>query len=160
MRRCSGDKKDVARRHRQAIAFAHGARADYLDAEVEIARHPRHHPQLLEILLAEDGEIGPDLREQFADHGGDAAEEMRPEAILQTRDSRPFGEDLRGEAVRVHGLDPGIPDQIDILGGKPGDIGLPGARVGTEILRWRELGGVDEDRDDHLLGAAFGQPNQ
>ena len=97
--------------------------------EVEIPGHPRDHPQLLEILFAEDRDIRPDLGEQLADHGGDAAEEVRPEAILQARDGRPFGQDLGGKAVRVHGLDVRIPDQIDILGGEPGDVGLPGARV-------------------------------
>ena len=151
---------DVARRHREAVALAHGARAHHLDAEVEIRRHPRHHPQLLEILFAEDREIRPHLREQLADHGGDAAEEVRTEAVLQTGGGRAFGQDPGGKAVRVHGLDVGIPDQVDILGGELGDIGLPGARVGTEILRWRELGGVDEDRNHDLGGAPFRQPDQ
>jgi hypothetical protein len=43
---------------------------------------------LLEILFAEYREIRPALREQLADRGGDAAEEVRPEAILETRGGR------------------------------------------------------------------------
>ena len=82
---------DVARRHREAVALAHGSGADHLDAEVEIARHLRDHPQLLKILLAEDRDIRPALREQLADHGGDAAEEVRPEAILEAGRRRPSG---------------------------------------------------------------------
>ena len=45
-------------------------------------------------------------------------------------------------------------------GGESGDIGFPGARVGTEILRGRELGRVHEDRDDDLGGAAFRESDQ
>jgi len=53
-----------------------------------------------------------------------------------------------------------MPDQIDILGGKLGDIGFPGARVGTKIFRRRKLGRVDEDRDHDLCRPAFGEANQ
>ena len=120
---------DVARGHREAVALPHGSRADHLDAEIEIARHLRHHPQLLKILFAEDREIRPALREQLSDHGGDAAEEVRSEAIFEPGGGRAFRHDPRGEAVRVHRLDVGMPDQIDILGGELGDVGLPGARV-------------------------------
>ena len=126
----------------------------------EIPRHPRHHPQLLVILFAEHREIRPALREQLADHGGDTAEEMRTEAILQTRGGRPLGQDPGGEAVRVHGLDVGIPDQVDFRGSQPGDVGFPGARVGTEIFGRRELSGVDEDRDDNPGRAPLGQSDQ
>jgi hypothetical protein len=107
---------------RDDIALAHGARADHPDAEVEISGHSRHHPQLLKILFAEDREIGADLREQLADDGCDPAEEMRPEPIFQSHDGGPFGHDAGGEAVRVHRLDAGIPDQVDILCGEPGDV--------------------------------------
>ncbi len=151
---------DIPRRHREAIALTHGSRANHLDAEVEVEGHPRHDPQLLEILFPKNCEVRPALREQLADHGGDSAEKMRPKAILQTCRCRPFGRYPGGKAVRVHGLDVRIPDQVDLLGGELGDISFPGSRVGTEILGWRELGGIDEDRDDNLCGATFCQPNQ
>jgi hypothetical protein len=69
---------------------------------------------LLKILLAEDRHIRPHLREQLADHGGDAAEEMRPETILKAGGGRTFRHDPAGEAVRVHRLDVRIPDQVDL----------------------------------------------
>ena len=116
-----------------------------ITAEVRISGHPRHHPQLLEILFAENRKIGSDLREQLADDGRDPAEEMRPETILQTHDGRAIGHDAGSKAVRVHCLNVGIPDQVAIFGGEPGDVDFPGARVGTKILRGRELGGIDED---------------
>ena len=140
--------------------FAHRAGTDHPDAEVEIARHLRHDPQLLKILLAEDRDIRPALGEQLADHGGDAAEEVRPKAVLETGGGRTLGHDPGGEAVRVHRLDVRIPDQVNLLGGEFGDVGFPGARIGTEILRRRELRGVDEDRNDDFLRPAFRESHQ
>ena len=58
-----GRQVDVARRHRQPVTLAHGFGTDHLDAKVEVGSHARHHPQLLEILFAEDGDVGPALRE-------------------------------------------------------------------------------------------------
>src|SRR5258707_830711 len=79
-----------------------------------------HHAQLLKVLLAEDCDIRPDLREQFSDHGRDPAEEMRPEAVFETGDRGPFGQNSRRKSFRVHGFDIRMPDQFDILGGKLG----------------------------------------
>ena len=151
---------DVARGHREAVALAHGARSHHLDAEIEVAGHSRHHTQLLVVLFAEDREIRPALRKQLADDRGDAAEEVWPEPIFQARGGRSFGQDPGGKAVRVHGFDVRIPDQVDILGGEPRNIGLPGARIRTEILGRRKLGGIDEDRDNNFFGAALRQPDQ
>src|SRR5437868_6282377 len=151
---------DVARGHCEAIAFPDGFRTDHLDAKVEIACHPRHDPQLLKVLFAEDREIRTDLREQFADHGRDTSEKMRAEAILQADRRRALRRNPRRKTLRIHGLDVGIPDQIDILGGEFAEIGLPGTRIGAEIFRWRELGGVDKDRNDYLLRAPLRQRYQ
>jgi len=94
----------------EAVALAHGLRADHLDAEIEIPRHPRHHLELLEILLAEQGDIRPALREQLADDGGDP-----PKNCGRKRSSSPavagLGQDFGGEAVRIHRLRVRIPDQ-------------------------------------------------
>ena len=85
---------------------------------------------------------------------------MRPEAILQIGRRRPLDEDAAGKAVRIHGLDVGIPDQIDVFRRQPGEVGLPGPRVGSEILRRRKLGRVHEDRYHDFAGASLRQPNQ
>ena len=45
--------------------------------------HAGHGLELLVVLLAEHGVVRPALREQLGDDGGDAAEEMRPEAVLE-----------------------------------------------------------------------------
>ena len=151
---------DVTRGHRQPVAFPHGARADHLDTEIEIPRHLRHHAQLLKVLFTKDRDIGADLREQFSDHGCDTAEEMRPEAILESRSRRTLRYDFCRKSFRVHVFDIRMPDQLNILGGKLGNISRPGARVGTKIFGRRELRRVDEDRDDNLCSAPFGETNQ
>ena len=53
-----------------------------------------------------------------------------------------------------------MPDHLNILGGKLGNISRPGARVGTEIFSRRELRRIDEDRDDNPCSAPFGETNQ
>ncbi|MEY9254742.1 hypothetical protein ABH990_005740 [Bradyrhizobium ottawaense] len=53
-----------------------------------------------------------------------------------------------------------MPDDIDILGCELGDVGLPGARIGAEILGGGELGRVDEDRDHDAAGAPLGEADE
>ncbi|MEY9286259.1 hypothetical protein ABIA03_007451 [Bradyrhizobium yuanmingense] len=155
-----GREVDVARGHRESVALAHGAGADHLDTEVEVARHLRHHAQLLEILFAEDRDIRPALREQLADDSGDTAEEVRAEAVLEAGERRPLRRDAGGKPLRIHGRDARVPDDIDVLGRELGDVGLPGARIGAEILGRSELGRVDEDRHHDAAGAPLGEANQ
>lgn len=85
---------------------------------------------------------------------------MRPEAILEPGGRRSLRNDPGGEAVRVHRLHLGVPDQVDALGGELGDVFLPGARIRTEVLGGSELRRIDEDRDHDPLGAALGEPHQ
>jgi hypothetical protein len=88
-----------------------------------------HHPTLLKILFAEHRDIRAALGEKLADHGGDATEEMRSEAIFQPCGRRPLRNNPRGKAVRVHGLDVRVPDHVNGFGGEFLQIGLPRARV-------------------------------
>ena len=53
-----------------------------------------------------------------------------------------------------------MPDQVGLLGCQLGDIFLPGPRIGAEILSRRELSRIDKDRDDDLVGAALGEPDE
>jgi len=55
----------------------------------------------LKILLAEDRNIRPDLREQLADDGGDTAEKMRPEAVLESGNGGPLWCDPRRKPLCV-----------------------------------------------------------
>ena len=63
-----------------AVGLAHDRHADDLDAEVEIAHHAADDGELLEVLLAEHGDVRLDGVEQLGDHRGDAAEVARPRA--------------------------------------------------------------------------------
>jgi hypothetical protein len=58
-------------------------RAQYLDREIEIARHAADDRELLEILLAEDCDIGLHLIEQLGDDGRDAVEMAGPCGAVQ-----------------------------------------------------------------------------
>ncbi|MGY4376932.1 hypothetical protein ACVWZ3_004571 [Bradyrhizobium sp. i1.3.6] len=92
--------------------------------------------------------------------GGDAAEEVRPEAVLEAGQRRPLRHDAGRKAVRIHRLGAGVPDDVDVLGGELGEIGLPGARIGTKVLGRRELGRVDEDRHHDATRAPPGEAHQ
>ena len=152
---------DVARGHREPVALPHGARADHLDAEVEIARPSASPPATAE---------NPSRR-RSRNPAGHCVNSLPttvatpPKKCGRKRSSSPAMAGPSG-TMRVAkpsgyiALTSGIPDQVDVLGGELGDIGLPGARIGTEIFGRRELGRVDEDRDDDFSGAAFGQPDQ
>ena len=80
---------------------------------------------------------------------------MGAEAVLQAGSRRPLGGNPRRKALRIHDLDAGIPDQVDILGGEFADIGLPGPRIRAEIFRWRELRGINKDRNNDPVRAAL-----
>ena len=137
---------DVARGAGEAVALAHRRNADHRDAEIEILRHLRDDTQLLIILLAEQREVGPHLREQLGDHGGDAAEEMRPILVLEPGERGAFRRDAGGEAVRIHRLGGRRPDHVDLLRAQCGNVGGEGARIGAEIFMGSKLRRVDEDR--------------
>src|SRR5581483_11238709 len=90
----------VARRHRKSVGLAHGRHAEDLDRQIEIARQAADHLELLEILLAETGDIGLDLMEELGDDGGDAFEMTGPRrAIEMVRE--PGDLDLRREPFRI-----------------------------------------------------------
>ncbi len=65
--------------------------------------------------------------------------------------------DRGGKAGRVHRRDGRDENQIDARLLESGEIGRLAARIGGEILRWRELLGVDKERgDDPVAPAARG----
>ena len=74
---------DVATRHREPVRLAHDRRADDLDVEQQVAGQAANHLELLEVLLAEDRDVGPRGDEELRHHGRDAAEEMRPRAAAE-----------------------------------------------------------------------------
>jgi hypothetical protein len=69
------------------------------------------------------------LGEQLADHGRDAAEEVRTEAVFEARGRRSLRRDPGGKSIRVHRIDLGVPDDVDRFRGEFLKIALPRARV-------------------------------
>ena len=64
----------VAAGEREAVGLADG-RADLdRDGHVEVAHEPADDERLLGVLLAEEGDVGPDHVQQLGDDGGDAVE--------------------------------------------------------------------------------------
>src|SRR5262249_11335792 len=64
----------VPARHREAVGLADGRRPDDVDPEVEIAGHAPDHRELLEVLLAEDGDVRTHEVKELAHDRRDAAE--------------------------------------------------------------------------------------
>ncbi len=143
-----GREVGVARRERQAVGLAHGAQADDLDGEEQVAGHAGDHLELLVVLPAEDRHRRPREREELGDHGGHALEV--PGAVAST-EGRRAGADAHARllAGRVHGVGRGRED-----GGGAGararlGVGRQRARIAGKVFVGAELSGVDEDRDDH-----------
>ncbi|MHC2859286.1 hypothetical protein ACVIYH_000364 [Bradyrhizobium diazoefficiens] len=91
---------------------------------------------------------------------GDATEKVGPEAILEAGQGRTLRHDSGRKALRIHGLDARVPDDVDVLGRELGDVGLPGSGIGAEILGRGELSRVDEDRDYDAAGAPLREAHQ
>ena len=73
---------------------------------------------------------------------------------------RPLGGNPRRETFGIELRHLGGEDEIGLFGAQGGDIGLPGARVASEILVRGELGRIDEDRDHGPAGLAAGEPEE
>ncbi len=155
-----GREVGVARRQRQAVRLAHDRTADHLGGEIEIARHAADDGELLEVLLAEEGQLRARQGEELGDHRAHAAE-MAGAARAAER---------LGERAR---LDPGLEaGRIELLGRARGEdearagllalleIAVEVARVAGEILAGPELGRVDEDGDRHRGRALRGELDQ
>ncbi len=97
---------------------------------------------------------------EFCDDGGDAVEEVRADAVLQSRLGRAAEADGGGKARRVHLGDIGGENQVGAGRLEPGDIAFLVARIVRQVLVRCELARVDEDGDDHPFGVADGLIDQ
>ena len=127
--------------------------------QIQIARHAANHGQLLPVLLAKQRQIGLDLIEQLADHGGHPIEMPWPRRTAQPVTDAGDG-DVGGIARRVHHRDFGRPDQRHALSAQQIKIAFARAGIRREILVRAELARIDEDRDGNVIGAAFCLPHQ
>ena len=87
--RSSADKVGVARRQSEAVLVADGRHAEDLDAELEVLSHPPDDRELLEILFAEQGDVGPNRAQQFGDDRRDPVEMAGPRLAFPAIAERP-----------------------------------------------------------------------
>ena len=141
----------IARRQRQPVSLPDGFARHDLDRDVEIARHAADDMKLLEILLAEECQVGAGLQEQFCDDGGDAIEMAGPERAAKAL-RHTIHRDHRREAVRIDLRSVRRVEKMRADGQKLLRIVMLGARIGGEIGRAVELFRVDEEGDDDPIG--------
>ena len=143
--------------------FAH--RGDAVDpvavrhGQIKIARHAADNRELLPILLAEEGQIGLHLIEQFEHHSCHAIEMAGPRGPAQSAADPAYGHGS-GIAFRIHRRGVWCPDQADPFGGQQGAIGFKLAWIFAQILIGAELPRVDEDRYSHMRSARTGFAHQ
>ena len=119
--------------------------------DVELGEDGAQDGQLLGVLLAVQGDVGAHEVHDLGAHEGDAREVRGARLALEdARDGTRVDGDGRGRGVHVLGR--GRPHEVraDRLEGV--HVRIQGARVGVVVLAGRELRGVDEDRDDHVVG--------
>ncbi|EVT88823.1 hypothetical protein Z046_26780 [Pseudomonas aeruginosa VRFPA09] len=147
----------VARGQREAIGGAHRRLAEDLHRQVEVADQLADHRQLLEILFAEQREVRLDHVQQLADHGRHAFEMAGTTGAAKAfGDAGNMDAGLPVHAVGVHFLDGRGEQQVAAGFEQAFLVGCEGSRVFVEVFAGAELQRVDEDADDHEVGAFAG----
>src|SRR3954466_15049235 len=85
---------------------------------------------------------------------------MRTKLVLKAGERRPARYNPGCKTVRIHCGNARRPDRVDRKLRQRRDVGLPGSWIVREILVWRELGGIDENRNHDAVGPAPGEANQ
>ena len=121
-----------------------------------------HHQQLLVILLAEHGEVGPALNEELGHDGGHAVKEVRAELVLEIGLGRAFQDHGGGEIRAIDFLRRRGENQMGAGLGQLGHIARLVAGIAAQILIRAELLGIHENRHEHLVGPfqAFGHQRE
>ena len=140
-----GGQVDVPGREGQPVGLPDGRAAHHL-GHAQVAGHPLDHPELLAVLLAEVGAVGPNDPEQHRDDGRDAGEVPRSRGALQ-RERQPLDGHRRVEPGRVDVVDRGEPDEVRAGIRAQPQVGGLAAGVPRKVGRIVELAGIDEDRD-------------
>ena len=154
-----GGEVGVAGGEGEAVGVADDGGADNLDGEVEVTDHAADDGNLLEVFLAEDGDVGLDDVEEFGNDGADAAEVGGALGAFEGLGEEGFL-DPSGVILRVEVGGVGEEDGVGAFGLAEGEVVLLAAGVGVVILVGGELGGVDEDGDDDAVAALLGQADE
>ena len=150
----------VARRHRQAVQFAHDRHADDPGIDVEVGDHLPHQHQLLIVLLSEENSVRVHNLQQLEHHGQHAGEMGGPRSTLEfgSERTRMYG---GSRAVGIHRRSAWRESYFNPFAAQQRQVGVDDPRVGVEILVGSELQRVDEDRHhNHRAGHPFGRPHE
>ena len=110
---------------------------------------------MLEIFLAEVGEIRPDDIQQLQYHRGDAGKVTGAKLSLERLRDLP-GDDPGRESLRIHFHFAGGKDCVNSQGLQEFQVTVQVSRVIGEVLGRVELFGVDENRDHDDIALPFG----
>ncbi len=147
--RSFGRQIGVPRGKGEAIVVAHRRHASDGNAQPKVGLHPADHRQLLEILFAKEGQVGPDGREQLGDDRRDPVRNGPAERSPSHRSLTPGDADRRRKSGRIELIrasastsrsQPWCSKQFGIVRLLPG--------IAIEIFIGPELQGIDEDRCD------------
>ena len=149
----AGIQPPVAARHRQPVGFADRRHDVERDREVEVAHHAAHDGDLLGVLLAEERHVGRDDVEELGHHRADAGEMAGAAVGALEHVGQALDADGGREARRVDLLGRRGEEHVDAELGRLGRVARLVARIGGQVGRLLELGGVDEQRHDDLVAA-------
>src|SRR4051812_9132444 len=126
---------------------------------MEVAHHLPDHRELLSVLLAEHGDVGPHQVEQGTDHGRDAAEVSGPADPLQPLGGA-GGLDEGGVAGWIEGLHRRQEEEIAAGRLQQARVRLRLAGVAVEVLVGPELGRIHEHRRHYPGSVLAGEPHE
>ena len=123
--------------------------------DVKLGEDGAQNSQLLGVLLSVERHVGTHQVDDLGAHERDARE-MRGTRLSfeDARDGSGIDGDRRGS--RIHVLRGRGPHEVRSHRFERVHVRLQGSRIGVEVLSGSELGRVDEDRDDDVVGERVG----
>ena len=123
--------------------------------DVKLGEDGAQNSQLLGVLLSVERHVGTHQVDDLGAYERDARE-MRGTSLSfeDTRDGSGIDGDRRGS--RIHVLRGRGPHEVRSHSFERVHVRLQGSRIGVEVLSGSELGRVDEDRDDDVVGERVG----
>ena len=132
----------VAAGQGEPVGLAHGLGADDVDPQAQVAAQLTDQHELLVVLLAEHGDVGPDQPEELGDDGQDPAEVTWPQGSLELVAERPRLHRHDRVAAGVDLLDPRREDDVHAFAlGRSRDRPRGCAGIGRGPRRRRTAGG-------------------
>ena len=142
----------VAAREREPIRLTNRRRDNNRQGKIEVAHHRLNQRCLLEVLSAEDCDVGLHDVKQLCDNCKNSVEMAGPHLALPHR-SRNAGAHCRGAPVRVHLLRRRREQNVYSCLGSETSVLFEWTRVTSEIFARAELQRVDENAHHDAVGS-------